>query len=94
MKGVKPDISVGDNKPVALASRSLSATSKKPGAGSGAAPTAVKKRVAAREKTEVVKKRVESILYGYLNHKITKVAREIGCEGVNTTVGGEGKPCC
>ena len=37
----------------------------------------VKERMAAKNKTEVVEQRVESIHYGYVNCKITKVAREI-----------------
>lgn len=69
MKGVEPGISVGDNKLMALASRSLSVTSKTPGAGSGIAPTAVKRMVAARKKTEVVKKKAESTCYGYSDCK-------------------------
>jgi len=64
VKEVKPDISAVDNRLMALASRSLSATSGVP--GSGIAPVEVKRSVVAREKMNVVEKKAESIVDGYL----------------------------
>ena len=77
VKEVKPDRSISDNKLKALASRSLFAQPPRHGAGSRIAPTTAKERMAVKNKTEVVEKRVESIHYGYVNRKTTKVAREI-----------------
>ena len=73
-KEVKPDRSISDNKLTALASRSLFAQPPRHGAGSRIAPMTVKERMVAKNKMEVIEKRVESIHYGSVNCKTTKVA--------------------